>query len=116
VLHVYGPFNRNGEFTSEGNARFDTARVRFPTPELAVMHARAGMAFPRQERPSPNRNSMQLFVVAKAGIEWQVEVVMNARRLTMAQQFLADDFHDLLPGAHRRVTELIAELKCDPSA
>lgn len=25
ILHVYGPFNRDGAYTSEGNARFDVA-------------------------------------------------------------------------------------------
>lgn len=32
VLHVYGPFNRDGRYTSDGNARFDAAlRQQNPT-------------------------------------------------------------------------------------
>lgn len=35
VLHVYGPFNRNGAFTSVGNARFD-ASLRQQNPALGI--------------------------------------------------------------------------------
>lgn len=43
ILHVYGPFNRDGSFTSEGNARFDAA-LRTENPAWGIRDLEALVA------------------------------------------------------------------------
>lgn len=43
VLHVYGPFNRNGRYTSEGNASFDRA-LREQHPSWGIRHVESLLA------------------------------------------------------------------------
>ena len=57
--------------------------VHFLSPQLAVMHAVARVTLHGQTQPSPSRDSMQIFVVAKHDGDWRAEAVLNARRLTM---------------------------------
>jgi uncharacterized protein (TIGR02246 family) len=66
--------------------------VRFLSPELALMHSHADITLPGQTSPSPSRDSMELFVVAKRDGSWQAVGMMNGRRLTMEHQMLLDDF------------------------
>jgi uncharacterized protein (TIGR02246 family) len=66
--------------------------VRFLSPELALMHSHAEVALPGEADPSPSRDSMELFVVAKTNGSWQAVGMMNGRRLTMEHQLLLDDF------------------------
>jgi uncharacterized protein (TIGR02246 family) len=65
--------------------------VRFLNPELALMHSHADITLPGQTKPSPSRDSMELFVVAKRDGSWQAMGMMNGRRLTMERQMLLDD-------------------------
>lgn len=85
--------------------------VRFLGPELAVMHALATTTLPGGTRPSPSRNSMQLFVVVKSGGTWQVEALMNARRLSLEQQLQSDDLHALPAPFQVEAAAFIAKLK-----
>jgi uncharacterized protein (TIGR02246 family) len=91
----------------EGGAKF----VSFLNPQLAVMHSIALVTLPGQKGPSPSRDSMQLFVVAKRDGEWRAEAVLNARRLTIERQLFWDDFDSLPKEAQRQVTDLVASLK-----
>jgi uncharacterized protein (TIGR02246 family) len=91
----------------EGEVKF----VSFLNPQLAVMHSIALVTLPGQKDPSPSRDSMQLFVVAKRDGEWRAEAVLNARRLAMERQLFSDDFDSLPIEAQRQVTDLVASLK-----
>jgi uncharacterized protein (TIGR02246 family) len=94
----------------EGEAKF----VRFLSPQLAVMHAAVRVTLPGQTKPSPSRDSMQLFVVRKHDGDWRAEAMLNARKLAMESQFLLDDFDVLSADGQRQVTDLIASLKQQP--
>jgi uncharacterized protein (TIGR02246 family) len=72
----------------EGDVKF----IRFLRPDVAIVHARAGTYLAGRARTTPSRESMQIFVAAKQGAEWRVESLLNARKLTLEQQFFADDF------------------------
>ncbi len=87
--------------------------VRLLNPELAIMHAVASTALAGQSRTSPSRDSMQLFVVAKHDGAWQVEAVLNARRLTLEQQAFADDVAALPEPARREIIERAAGLRSE---
>jgi hypothetical protein len=64
-----------------------------------------------QSEASPSRDSMEMYVVTKRDRSWQVEEILNARRLTLERQFFLDDF-DLLPAeAQREVIDYVASLK-----
>jgi uncharacterized protein (TIGR02246 family) len=91
----------------EGGVKF----VSFLNPQLAVMHSTALVTLPGQKDPSPSRDSMQLFVVAKRDGEWRAEAVLNARRLTIERQLFSDDFDSLPKEAQRQVTDLVTSLK-----
>jgi uncharacterized protein (TIGR02246 family) len=90
----------------EGEARF----VRFLGPDVAVMHARCGVVLAGRERTIPSRESMQLFVCRRRGQEWLVDVVMNARRLSLEQQLFADDFESLRPAEQLTIKSRVSEL------
>lgn len=64
--------------------------VRFMRPDVAVMHARCGMMPAGENRTLASRDSMQLFVCLRDDERWRVHAVMNARRLTLEQQRVAD--------------------------
>jgi uncharacterized protein (TIGR02246 family) len=84
--------------------------VRFLNPELALMHSHADITLPGQTKPSPSRDSMELFVVAKRDGSWQAVGMMNGRRLTMEWQLLLDDFVALPDGAQREAAGVVASL------
>src|SRR5690606_34516242 len=90
----------------EAEAKF----VRFLGPEMAVLHATARVALAGQDRPSPSRDSMQLFVARKLGTEWRVEAVMNARRLSLDRQLFLDALDALPPAGRKQVEDLVAAL------
>jgi uncharacterized protein (TIGR02246 family) len=94
----------------EGEVKF----LRFLIPLLAVMHAAVRVTLPGQTKPSPSRDSMQLFVVRKHDGDWRAEAMLNARKLAMESQFLLDDFDALSADGQRQVTDLIASLKQQP--
>jgi uncharacterized protein (TIGR02246 family) len=91
----------------EGEVKF----VRFLSPQLAVMHAVCGTILPGQTKPSPGRDSMQLFVVAKRTEGWRVEALLNARKLTMERQYLLDEIDALPAAAQSQVAAFVASLK-----
>jgi uncharacterized protein (TIGR02246 family) len=91
----------------EGDVRF----VRLLNPDLAVMHSFARATLPGHDVPSPGRDSMQLFVVVKQDGRWRAEAMINARQLTMEQQFFTDDYDKLPAEAQREVKDLMDSLK-----
>lgn len=94
----------------EGEARF----VRFLGPDMAVMHARCGVVLAGRDRTIASRDSMQLFVCRRREQDWLVDVLMNARKITLEQQLFADDFESLRPAEQlaikSRISELVAPL------
>lgn len=96
-----------------GEARF----VRFLDTRTAVMHSVAGTTLQNADRPTPSRDSMQLFVVEKhdapVGSQWLVRAVMNARKLTLERQAFWDNFDVLSPSQQQHVMEHVASLARD---
>jgi uncharacterized protein (TIGR02246 family) len=80
------------KFVKGSRLECDVKFVRFLSPEVALMHSHASTTLPGQAEPSPSRDSMELFVVAKRNGSWQAVGMMNGRRLTMERQVLLDDF------------------------
>ena len=91
----------------EGEVNF----VRFVNPKLALMHVFIRVILPGQTETSPSRDSLPLYVVTKRDEGWQIEGLLNARRLTLERQFFLDDFDSLSAEAQRQVTDLVAGLK-----
>lgn len=84
--------------------------IRLLLPELALMHSTAQGTPRGRTEPSPSRDSMQLFVVARIQGEWRIEVMLNARKLTLEQQAFADELAALSPEARLRVEDLALAL------
>jgi uncharacterized protein (TIGR02246 family) len=91
----------------EGDVQF----VRFLTPDVAVMHARCGVILAGRDRPIASRESMQLFVAQRNARAWRVEAMLNARRLTLEQQTLADDLESLAPAEQRSIADRMRFLR-----
>jgi uncharacterized protein (TIGR02246 family) len=91
----------------EGEVKF----VRFLNSKLALMHGVVKVTLPGETKPSPGRDSMQLFVVAKHRRKWFVEAVQNCRNLSVERQYLLDDFDSLTPEAQMEVINFAASLK-----
>jgi glyoxylase I family protein len=91
----------------EGDVKF----VRFLKPDVAVMHARAGTYLAGRAKTTPSRESMQIFVAVKQDSEWRVESLLNARKLTLEQQFFADEFGSLSTVDKRAVGERLRLLR-----
>lgn len=89
--------------------------VRFVSPDLAVMHAVGGTVLPGASDPSPSRDSMQIFVLARRDGVWCVDALLNARKVTLERQPFWDDFESLPGEAQRRVMDLVASLKASAS-
>jgi len=89
------------------------AAVRFVrplSPEVAVVHAVCSVTLRGRAKPSPSRDSMQLFVASKHDGEWAVEALLNARKVPPERQALWDEFEALPDDARRLITETIASL------
>jgi hypothetical protein len=70
--------------------------VRLIDERVAIVHSRAGTILAGANKPSPSRDSMQLFVATKdRGGAWRAEAVLNARRLTLDQQYFSDAVESL---------------------
>jgi hypothetical protein len=54
---------------------------------------------------------MQLFVASRYGNDWRVDAMLNARRVTLEQQSLADAFDALPPEARRRAEQHVVALQ-----
>lgn len=103
------------ETALKGTSIFGEARfVRFLDSRTAVMHSFAGTTLRNADSPTPSRDSMQLFVVAKhdtpVGSQWLVRAVLNARKVTLERQAFWDNFEALSPSQQQHVTELVASL------
>ena len=53
--------------------------VRFPTPDVALMHAIGGTVMRGKSEPSPERDSIQTMVATKRGDEWRLAAFQNTR-------------------------------------
>ena len=53
--------------------------VRFPTPDVALMHAFGGTVMRGKSEPSPERDSIQTLVATKRGDEWSLAAFQNTR-------------------------------------
>ncbi|PKM06563.1 MAG: methylase [Gammaproteobacteria bacterium HGW-Gammaproteobacteria-4] len=72
VLAIYGPFNRDGRYTSEGNAAFD-AQLRAQDPAMGLRDAEAVDALALQaglhlhaDLPMPANNALRIWRTAPA--------------------------------------------------
>jgi uncharacterized protein (TIGR02246 family) len=75
----------------QGHVKF----VRFLTPTLAMMHSVVTYRLEGQSEASAGRDFMEFTVVAQHAGEWRAEGLLNARKLTMAQQRFWDDVESL---------------------
>lgn len=91
----------------EGKVNF----VRLVHSQLALMLVEIGVILPGQTETSPSRDSLPLYVLTKRGEGWQIEGLLNTRKLTLERQFFLDDFDSLSAEAQRQVTDLVAGLK-----
>ena len=85
--------------------------VRFVNSQLALMLIVIRVILPGQTETSPSRDSLPLYVVTKGDEGWQIEGLLNTRKLTLERQFFLDDFDSLSAEAQRQVTDLVAGLK-----
>ena len=53
--------------------------VRFPTPDVALMHAIGETVMRGKSEPSPERDSIQTLVATKRGDEWSLAAFQNTR-------------------------------------
>jgi len=61
--------------------------VRFPTPDVALMHAIGGTVMRGKSEPSPERDSIQTLVATKRGDEWSLAAFQNTRVRPMGRNF-----------------------------
>src|SRR5919202_2061358 len=90
--------------------------VRFVNSQLALMLVVIRVILPGQTETSPSRDSLPLYVVTKRDKGWQIEGLLNTRKLTLERQFFLDDIDSLSAEAQRQVTDLVAGLKQRPHA
>jgi uncharacterized protein (TIGR02246 family) len=91
----------------EGEVSF----VRLVNSQLALMLVVIRVILPGQTESSPSRDSLPLYVVTKRDEGWQIEGLLNTRKLTLERQFFLDDFDSLSAEAQRQVTDIVADLK-----
>lgn len=85
--------------------------VRFVNSQLALMLVVIRVILPGQTETSPSRDSLPLYVVTKGDEGWQIEGLLNTRKLALERQFFLDDFDSLSAEAQRQVTDLVSSLK-----
>jgi hypothetical protein len=85
--------------------------VRFVNSQLALMLVVIRVILPGQTETSPSRDSLPLYAVTKGDEGWQIEGLLNTRKLTLERQFFLDDFDSLSAEAQRQVTDLVSGLK-----
>jgi uncharacterized protein (TIGR02246 family) len=95
----------------EGEVKF----VHFLGPRLALMHSTVRTTLAGNTAPFPGRDSMQLYVIVKHDEGWRAEGLLNARRLTLDQQYFWDDLDSLSADGRRQVTHLVASLLKRPA-
>jgi uncharacterized protein (TIGR02246 family) len=68
--------------------------VRAVSPDVAVVHSAVAITLAGHDRPSPGRESMQLYVAVRDGETWWAEAMENARQLTLELQAMLDAYED----------------------
>jgi uncharacterized protein (TIGR02246 family) len=71
-------------------------RVRFLTPEVAILQAVGGTVMPGQADIEPERNSIQTLVATKQGGEWRLAAFQNSRAQYMGRPELAQELTEEL--------------------
>jgi uncharacterized protein (TIGR02246 family) len=62
-------------------------RVRFLSPDVAVMHAIGGTLMRGKEKPDPTRDSIQTLVAVRSAGTWQLAAFQNTRLRPMSRSF-----------------------------
>lgn len=84
--------------------------VHVHSPSFAILHGVAGTTLAGQSRPSPGRDSAQLFVATKTNGSWRVAAMLNGRQMTIEEQPFWDAYRSLPQAARRRALEFITSL------
>jgi len=53
--------------------------VKFPSPDVALVHATGGTVMRGKTKPSPERDSIQALVAVREGTEWRFAAFHNSR-------------------------------------
>jgi uncharacterized protein (TIGR02246 family) len=53
--------------------------IKFPSPDVALVHATGGTIMRGKTKPSPERDSIQTLVAVREGIEWRFAAFHNSR-------------------------------------
>src|ERR671921_2661331 len=53
--------------------------IKFPSPDVAIVHATGGTVMRGMTRPSPERDSIQTLVAVREGAEWRFAAFHNSR-------------------------------------
>jgi uncharacterized protein (TIGR02246 family) len=53
--------------------------IKFPGPDVALVHARGGTVMPGKSKPSPERDSIQTLVAVREGEGWRFAAFHNSR-------------------------------------
>jgi len=53
--------------------------IRFPSPDVALVHATGGTVMRGKTKPSPERNSIQTLVAVREGADWRLAAFHNSR-------------------------------------
>jgi uncharacterized protein (TIGR02246 family) len=53
--------------------------IKFPSPDVALVHATGGTVMRGKTRPSPERDSIQTLVAVREGVEWRFAAFHNTR-------------------------------------
>jgi len=65
----------------------EVTRVRFLTPDVAVMHAIGGTIMRGESKPAPTRDSIQTLVALRKNGEWKLAAFQNTRLRLMGSGF-----------------------------
>jgi uncharacterized protein (TIGR02246 family) len=53
--------------------------IKFPSPDVALIHATGGTVMPGKSKPSPERDSIQTLVAVRESDEWRFAAFHNSR-------------------------------------
>ena len=53
--------------------------IKFPSPDVAIVHATGGTLMRGKTKPSPERDSIQTLVAVREGTEWRFAAFHNSR-------------------------------------
>ncbi len=53
--------------------------IKFPSPDVALVHATGGTVMRGKTKPSPERDSIQTLVAVRKGSEWRIAAFHNSR-------------------------------------